>query len=202
MSLDLYVYLKEDSGFSPKGFEAFCRSLNLQVHIPPDFDIREGCDRVPLTFTSDAFSETGKAESYSTGFELFVSDYEYSPCPVEKPRTEKPVGFLQRLFSKKRREEVPEEVPEELPQETPFEQAIKDCQKQLALVCHSGDSFELLMAYLFGAYLVDSLGGILDDPQTGRYFQNSQELKAEIASVWEYLHRLSDSGELEYEKIS
>lgn len=198
MSLDLYVFLKEDSGFSPKGFETFCRSLNLQVRIPPDFDIRESCDRVPLTFTSDAFSETGKAESYSTGFELFTADYEYSPYPVEKPRTKKPLGLLQRLFSKKKREEVPEE----LPQETPFEQAIKDCQKELALSCHSGDSFELLMAYLFGAYLVDSLGGILDDPQTGRYFQNSQELKAEITSIWEYLHRLSDSGQLEYEKIS
>ena len=194
MSVDFYIYLKEDKLFSPKDFENFCHSLDLLVSMSPDFDLRESCDYVPLVFTTEAFSPKGTAEKYATGFEFFSSEYEYSPQQGNTDTAKRTGGFLRKLFFKKENHQAPKQPPTE----SLFEKAIKDSRWMVVLSCHSGNSFEPLMAYLLGAYLVESFGGIFDDPQSGQFYDNSRELKSEIAIILEYITKLAASGELQY----
>ena len=81
-------------------------------------------------------------------------------------------------------------------QETPFDRAIKDATWLIELRCGSADSFEVLLAYIFGAYLVKCCGGVFDDPQTGQFYENSNHLESEITAIISELLEQGNTGEL------
>ena len=160
MSLDYYVYLKNPDAFSNPAFEEYCASFGFDVKLHPDLNLLSDDGFVPACLTDDRFARHG-SNQFLTGFESFPAPYQ----PVERS-TSKPRGFL-GLFHKKPKEE------------TPFEQIIKDSTFVLALTCRSMDSFEHIIAILLGAFCVRHCGGIFDDPQFGRYYDDAQELERE-----------------------
>ena len=81
-------------------------------------------------------------------------------------------------------------------QETPFDRAVKDAVWLAELRCGSADSFEVLLAYVFGAFLVKCCGGVFDDPQTGQFYDDYTHLETEIMAIIAQLQEQKKAGEL------
>lgn len=160
MSLDYYVYLKNPDALSNPAFEEYCASLGFDVELHPVTNLLSDDGFVPVCLTDDRFAQYG-GNQFLTGLESFPAPYQ----PVERD-TSKPRGFF-GLFQKKPREE------------SPIEKKIKDSAFVLALTCRSVDSFEHIIAILLGAFCVRHCGGIFDDPQTGKYYDDAEELEQE-----------------------
>lgn len=170
MSTDYYIYLKQIDQFSVKSFNQYCDSIGLCVAIHPAFDIFGESGFIPIRFVDKRFSKAGENFDFVSGFEFSLSEYHYIMQPQEEPKS-----IFRKLFPKKQKEE------------TAFDRAIKDSTMMAAVSCRSVDSFEVLLAHVFGAYLVKYCGAIFDDPQTGQFYDNSNWLETEIAAILDEL---------------
>lgn len=179
MSIDYSIYLKQATAFSAESFENYCSSLGLCAAFHPTFRLLENSGFVPMRLMDERFAKDGENTAFLTGFELYSSDYHHVAQPQKKRS-----GFFHKLFKAKPVEE------------TPFDKAIKDCTLSIDLRCSIADSFEVLMAYALGAYLVKFCGGVFDDPQTGQFYDDYSHLEAEIAAIVTELLELADTGEL------
>ena len=180
MSIDYYIYLKQIDQFSAKAFSQYCDSIGLCAAVHPEFDIVEESGFIPIRFTDKRFATAGENFDFLSGFELFLSEYHhYTLQPKEEPKC-----ILRKLFPKKQKEE------------SAFDRAIKDSKIMIAVSCSSADSFEVLLAYVFGAYLVKYCDAIFDDPQTGQFYDNSNWLETEIAAILDELLQQAATGEL------
>ena len=178
MSLDYDVYLKNPDAFSNPAFEAYCASLGFDVKLHPDTNLMSDDGFVPVCLTDDRFVQNG-SNQFLTGLESFPAPYQ----PVARD-TSKPCGLL-GLFHKQPTEE------------TPFEQKTKDAAFVLAMTCRSMDSFEHIIAILLGAFCVRHCGGIFDDPQMGRYYDDAEELEQEtLAYAVKELIEEAEAGDL------
>ncbi len=178
MSIDYWIYLKQRKSFSAKSFEEYCNSLGLCITIDPEVDISADSGYIPIRFTDKRFSDTDAKGDFLSGFGLYSREYHEEIQPQKKP-----VGFFRKLFPPK---------PEK---KTPFDLAIRDSRWMIELNCSSADSFEILLACVFGAYLIRG-GGVFDDPQSGRFYDNSKAMETEIAASLEELLRQAADGEL------
>lgn len=158
MSMDYSVYLINPSAFSNVAFEKYCTSLGFNVKLHPDLNLLSDEGFAPVCLTDNRFSQNG-SNQFMTGFESYPSPYQ----PVEQ-NTAKSRGIF-GLFNKK------------APEETPIEKKIKDASFVLALSCSGMDSFEPVIALLLGAFCVRYCGGIFDDSQLGRYYDDAEELE-------------------------
>lgn len=180
MSIDYYIYLKQLEQFSSKAFSQYCDSIGLCAAFHPKFDIVEASDFVPIRLSDKRFAKDGAKFDFLSGFELFLSEYHHrEPKPKEGHKS-----IFRKLFPKKPKAE------------NAFERAIKDSSMVIAVSCRSSDSFEVLLAYVFGAYLVKFCGAIFDDPQTGQFYDNSNLLETEIAAILDELLQQAATGEL------
>ena len=178
MSTDYYIHLKQLSTFSTTSFEEYCNSLGLCVAVHPSFNIFEHSGYVPMRFVDERFSNAGGPSDFLSGFELFLDEYNHEIQP------KKPKGFFQKLFLPKAKKD------------NPFDITVKDFQTVIVLNCSSSDSFEILLAHVFGAYFVKCFGGVFDDPQSGQFYDDSKHLEAEIATIVEELSQQATAGEL------
>ena len=67
---------------------------------------------------------------------------------------------------------------------------------QVQLHCSGMDSFEPVLARLMAAFCIRNYGGIFDDPQSGRYYDNAEELEQEIAAAVDDLSAEAEKGNL------
>ena len=179
MSMDYYVYLKQADLFDSQSFEQYCSSLGLRIGLHPSFNLLEDAGFSPIRLIDERFARDGGNYDFLSGFELFSSEYHHVLQPQKKA-----TGFFGKLFKEKP------------VQASPFDSAIKDATWLIELSCRSADSFEVLLAYVFGAYLVKCCGGVFDDPQTGQFYDDSNHLESEIAAIIAELLEQTNSGEL------
>ena len=66
----------------------------------------------------------------------------------------------------------------------------------ISLRCGVADSFELLMAFLFGAYLIKMCEGVFEDPQSDELSEDFMELEATVGEILIELLDLSEHGGL------
>ena len=184
MSADHYIYTDYLDEFDRADFAAWCRGLSYEVELHPDFSIR-GEGFAPIRFRAEFLGEG----SFATGFELFSSEnesedltaYVYEP-PVKK------LGFFAKLFGKKpqpvRTAQPPvfKMAPEE-GEMSPFEEAVREKKWEVCATCHNEEPLTELMAYLFSAYFCEKFGAVIDDPQTGKWFTDPAEIRAEVEQV-------------------
>ena len=179
MSMDYYVYLKQMDAFSSQSFEQYCSSLGLHIELHPSFNPLEDAGFSPIRLIDERFISDSGSHDFLSGFELFSSKYHHILQSQEKA-----TGFFHKLFKAKPI------------QEKPFDRAIKDTTWLIELRCGSADSFEVLLAYVFGAYLVKCCGSVFDDPQTGQFYDDSNHLESEIAAIIAELLEQANAGEL------
>ena len=67
---------------------------------------------------------------------------------------------------------------------------------KISLRCGVADSFELLMAFLFGAYLIKMCEGVFEDPQSDELSDDFMELEATVGEILIELLDLSENGGL------
>ena len=178
MSIDYYIYLRNASVFSSVQFEQYCAEHGMAIRLHPAFDLISNYGFVQMNLKDARFSKEKIITSYLTGFELFCDAYHH---PVAKRQH---IGLWGRLFGKKTSEE------------TSFEKAIRDSNLVLTLNCSGEDSFEILIAYMFGAYLVTCCGGIFDDPQRGQYYDSEHALLMEANIIIAELSNPKHTDEL------
>ena len=179
MSIDYYVYLKHPDTFSAQSFEQYCSSLGLHIELHPSFNLLEDAGFSPIRLIDERFVRDGRNHDFLSGFELYSSEYQHALQPQKKA-----TGFLHKIFKAKPI------------QETPFDRAIKDATWLIELRCGSADSFEVLLTYIFGAYLVKCCGGVFDDPQTGQFYDDHNHLENEIKAIIADLLEQGNTGEL------
>ena len=179
MSMVYYVYLKQADAFSSQSIEQYCSSLGLNIEQHPSFNLLENVGFSPIRLIDERFVRDGRSHDFLSGFELYSSEYHHILQPQKQA-----TGFLHKIFKAKPI------------QETPFDRAIKDATWLIALRCSSVDSFEVLLAYIFGAYLVKCCGGVFDDPQTGQFYDDHNHLESEIGAIIADLLEQGNTGEL------
>ena len=179
MSMDYYIYLKHPDPFSAQSFEQYCSSLGLHIELHPSFNLLEDAGFSPIRLIDERFVRDGRNHDFLSGFELYSSEYQHVLPPQKKA-----TGFFQKLFKTKPI------------QETPFDRAVKDATWLIELRCGNADSFEVLLAYVFGAYLSKFCCGVFDDPQTGQFYGNSKHLESEIPAIISELLEQANAGEL------
>ena len=179
MSIDYYVYLKHPDAFSPQSFEQYCRSLGLHIELHPSFNLFEDAGFLPIRLIDERFVEDGGSHDFLSGFEFYSSEYQHVLQPQKKA-----TGFFHKIFKAKPIEE------------TPFDRAIKEATWLIELCCRSADSFEVLLAYIFGAYLIKCCDGTFDDPQTGQFYNDHNHLESEIEKIIAELLEQGNAGEL------
>lgn len=64
----------------------------------------------------------------------------------------------------------------------------------LSLRCGVEDSFEFLMALVFGGYFLKTCGGVFADPQSECLVVDFRDLEAEIQAIWAELIQMNEDG--------
>ena len=177
MSMDYYIYLKHPDAFSVPAFAQYCVFLGLNIELHPSFKLLEETGFSPIRLIDERFAGDGGNHDFLSGFELSSSEYHHVL------QTQKG-GFWQKIFKAKP------------VQETPFDSAVKDAAWLMELRCGNADSFEVLLAYIFGAYIVKCCGGVFDDPQTGQFYEDHHHLESEIEAIIAELLEQESAGEL------
>ncbi len=179
MSVDYSVYLKQADAFSAQSFEEYCCSLGLNVKLHPEFILSEDSGFLPFRLMDERFAVDGGNHDFLSGFEIYSSEYHH----IIQPR-EKKTGFFKKLFKANTEEE------------TPFDKAVKGSSLLITLVCGYSDSFEVLLAYVFGAYLVKHCGGVFYDPQSDRFYDDRDSLENKVAEIVSELQELKSTNKL------
>lgn len=179
MSMDYYIYLKDTKQFSIQSFEQYCHTLGLSIAVYPSFNFAENFGFLPMRLIDTRFATGGESNAYLSGFEMYSSEYRHTI-----PEPKKPSGFFRKLFK-------PQPV-----EESPFDKAVEDASTLVSMRCSSADSFEILLAYVFGAYLVKHCDGVFDDPQTGQFYNVSKHIEIEIETIISELQSAAAAGEL------
>lgn len=182
MSMDFYLYLKQTMPDKFK-FERYAMEQGFQIKVHPEIDLMTNAGFCPICLTDERFADEPGANAFLTGFELDHDKF----TPI-KPTTTVSKGFF-GLFRKKQ------------PKATPFDIAIKDSSIVLAVSCSTVDSFEALMAYIFGSYCVKYCNAIFDDPQLGCFYNNAKEIEIEIERITEELCEEKEAGKLQIHRF-
>lgn len=178
MSLDYYVYLKRKMP-NKSAFEEYAKELGFELNVHPKIDFMTDTGFCPICLTDVRFGNENESNAFLTGFEIYHDDFHPS-----KPNTSGSKGIW-GLFQKKVQIK-----------ETPFDLAVKDSSLVLSLSCSGIDSFEILMAYIFGAYCVKHCNAVFDDPQYGCFYNDAAIIESEISRIVEELVDIKESGDL------
>ena len=177
--LDYSIYFKHPDAFSAQSFEQYCSSIGLHVKLYPSFNLLKDTGFLPIRLIDERFATNEGNHDFLSGFELYLSEYHHV---IQSKEEEK--GFFKKMFKTKPAPELP------------FDRAVKDTTWRLWLRCGMSDSFEMLLAYVFGAYFVKFCGGVFDDPQTGQFYDNFNHLESDIAEIIAALQELKTTDEL------
>ena len=183
MSVDYFVYLKSDEPEVPE-FEKYAASLGFKISVHPECDLSSHAGFLPFSLSYNKFEDENVHGAFLTGFEFYRDEY----LPQKKTQT-KPKSFIS-LFRKKQKM-----------QETPFDSAVKDSSYVLTLACGTSDSFEILVAYIFGAYCVRKCNAVFDDPQFGCFFNDPVQIEEEVYKIVEELCDEKSKGNLAAHKF-
>ena len=166
MSMDYLLFLRRPEAFSREDFAKYCKAQGFLVMIDPEYVLQEDTGFVPFCYTDGRFTGTDGTHRFLTGFESYPEPY----SPAAAQETPAPKGFFGKLFGKK------------TAAMKPTEQSVPDAKMLLTLVCH-GDAFEVLMAHLFGAYLLRASGGVMEDPQLGKRYEDAGDVETEVQRI-------------------
>ena len=181
--MDCYVYLKET--FPDKSaFENYAKELGYNVTLHPKVVLLDDSGFCPIRFIDTRFNDATGTDTFMTGFELYCDNYQPSEPEVTASK-----GLL-GIFRKKAQHK-----------ETSLDMAIKGSSTVLYLRCSGSDSFEILMAYLFGAYCVKHCNGVFDDPQFGCFYREASDIEKEISNILDELQEENRSGSLHTHKF-
>lgn len=164
--LSHYVYLKNTADFSIPDFEEYCAKLGLRITVHPDFDFQKDSFFLSMRLMDDRFGGSG---DFLSGFALRT---------MQCPRPE------------------PEKKPSQPIELTDFEQAVRGARFLLNLRCCGRDSLEVLMVYVFGAYLVTHMGGVFVEDRTGIYYTVTAPMETAIEKNITRLQEASAAGHL------
>ena len=182
MSMDYYVYLKKT--FPDKlAFENYAKELGYNLTLHPETDLMNDSGFCPIRFIDARFNDATGTDTFMTGFELYRDIYQPSKQKVTISK-----GFLGII-----RKRVPHK-------ETMLDRAVKGSSTVLYLRCSGSDSFEIMMAYLFGAYCVKHCNGVFDDPQFGCFYRESSAIEKEISTILDELQEEKRLGNLHTHK--
>ena len=182
MGIDYYAYAKDITSFSVKNCEKYISNLGLKIEIYPEYDAYSHTGFLPIKLDGDFIADTLAGKSFLSGFEICLNQYEHVSA------TNAPTGLLRKIFGKfgKKAEQ----------QEIPFYNAIKDASHYFSISCSSQDSFEIMLAYAFSAYLCKDCLAILDDPQTGQFFDKEKLIIIEVNEIIDKLKIMYCKGAL------
>lgn len=183
MSIDYYVYLKQTLP-DKSAYESFAKTLGFQITVHPEIEFMNNTGFCPIRLTDTRFADKNGADTFLTGFELYHDDFQPS-----KPTVSVSKGFF-GLFRKKIQ-----------PEETPFDLAVKDSTVVLSLNCSGMDSFDVLMAYVFGEYCVKYCNAVFDDPQYGCFYNDTKAIEAEISRIVDELCEEKETGGLHTQRF-
>jgi len=179
MSIDYYAYVKDMSHFSVKQCEEYISNLGIKIKIYPEYDAYSHAGFLPIKLDGDFISEALAGKSFLSGFEISLNQYEYTPV------INKPPKLLGKIFKK--------DVEQ---QEKPFDNAVKDSSHYFLFNCSAQDSFEILLAYAFAAYLCKDCNAVFDDPQTGQFFDKEKLIIVEVNAIIDELKIMYQNGKL------
>lgn len=168
MSIDFYLYLKEVKP-NKNEYERYAKEQGFQIKIDPKINLMTDEGFCPICFIDERFINEKGEHAFMTGFELYHDDF----IPMEPSPTvsKKILGiFRKQKF-----------------QESPFDMAIKDSSTVLTVSCNGENSFEVLMAYILGAYCVKYCDAVFDDPQSGCFYKNEKDMEVQIRQIVEAL---------------
>lgn len=181
MSIDYCVYVKNIENFSTEGFFRYASALGVDLRTEEDFAIAEARGFQPFLLNLHFLDTVSSEKTFLSGFEMYTDEHKYTYEKTDKPT------FWQKIFNR---------TSSTLPESSPLSKAVSDAKTVVSVNCSSSDSFEVLLAHIFAAYLCSSCGGILHCPQTGKLYEDVKVIESEIAFIKEELNREALAGEL------
>ena len=184
MSYDLTFYVSDiDNSIIPKWLAEF-EKFNLKCEIHPDTNLDDQSGFLPfkVKILKSKILELLNRD-YISGYEMYISEYYHEEFIKEINEMKiKRQSFIDKLFKKKiKREE--EEFPEGI------ELILKQAKKEICLNIGYSQTLEIIMAWYSGAILINLLGGVIFDPQTGEYFDKESAI-IQARKVFEELEGL------------
>lgn len=178
MSLDLNVYCKNLSAdLVPK----IVKRLNdfdmvVEVHADFKFDQENDTGFVPFIFRlKKPYFDKLKDKDFKSGFEIYIDDFDLQKAKDDlKPK----LSFFDKLLGKKR-PDVEFAKPE-------IEKRLKDCDKVVNFVWHSGDSFELRFASMTSAILTELTNGVCCYPADDIWYDNKNIVEEAYKEASDY----------------
>ncbi|MBQ9133243.1 MAG: hypothetical protein IJX64_01785 [Clostridia bacterium] len=181
MSIDYYAYIKDIANFSVAELAAYAATVGVDLRVEEDLNLLEAEGFQPFHLRVGFIDGIAPEQTFLSGFELYTSEYVHEPpAPVQ-------LRFWQKLLGKKPLAPAP----------NPFSAAVADAKYCAAMCCSGADHFEPLLAYIFGAYVCKFCGGVLDDPQTGCYYDHVGQIESGIFAMQAELNREAQSGDLQ-----
>ena len=162
MSLDINVYTKMLSDDLIPKIVKRLNDYEMVVEVHPDFSFDGQTGFLPFKFRlTNPHLHILKNKVLISGFELYIADFDLTKAKEElKPK----LGFFDKLLGKKQ-EEIPFASPD-------IEVRLKECNRVISFVWHSGDSFELRLASLTSAILTELTDGVCTYPADDIWYDN------------------------------
>ena len=192
MSLDIKVYCKKVSAdLVPKIVERL-NDFDMVVEVHPNFTFDKEKDSgfLPFKFRfKNPYFDSLKDKDLKSGFEIYIEDFDLQKTKDElKPKQ----SFFDKLLAKKQ-PDIEFASPE-------IEERLKDCEKVVNFVWHSGDSFQLRFASLTSAILTEITNGVCCYPADNIWYDNKNIVKNAFNEVQEYEQSLKEK-EIEFHEF-
>lgn len=187
MSLDFGIYTADIVEASAKKFNDYATSLNLTIEMDLEVDLLDQNGFLPFKIKGDFIDDSIADKYFITGFEYYLNRYAPTPPPQAKS------SFLDKLFKRKTVSIV----------ETtdPFDELIKDSVYDITICCSLAYPFDKLVAYVYGAYMVEYFDGVFLDMYSGKNYQDVASLKKEIQLIIEEIKSEFYDGTLSMEEF-
>jgi hypothetical protein len=148
------------------------------VEVHPDFKLDQEKDAgfVPFKFRlKKPYFDTLKDKDLKSGFEIYIDEFDLKKAKDElTPK----LSFFDRMRGKKQ--------PEIQFAKHEIERRLKDCNKVVTFVWHSGDTFELRFASMTSAILTELTNGVCCYPADDIWYDNKNIVEEAYKEASDY----------------
>lgn len=151
--------------------------FDMAVEVHPDFKLdQEIAGLVPFKFRlKNPYYDILKDKDLISGFEIYVDDFDLQKAKDSlMPKS----SFFEKLLGKKQ-SEVEFASPE-------IESRLKDCDKVVTFVWHTGDTFELRFASMTSAVLTELTNGVCCYPADDIWYDNKNIVEEAFIEASDY----------------